>query len=315
MRFGKLRRIAGTVLALTAGAWICVLFFKAVGETEASLMPESPWMLLISLLFCAVGSLHNAASFQILLSQQKGVPVPFAVVFELFFTGQLVRYLPGRFWGVVYQYNAARDTIGAGPLVRSNIDLMVLSTTAALLVSSALILRSIASGVVFLAPVLLLLVIILIIFRSDYLLPLRRISERFTGKGSKIRSAMEGISGGKFSVGKCLLLFVVTVSGWAFYVVAWHFMLKAWTHSSGLDTMLTCATYTVSWLAGYLALITPGGVGIRELVFLETAGSFSGRNELILVSVIARLWLMSVDSVLFLIFLGMGRVRTAKTKV
>ncbi|MDM7991986.1 MAG: hypothetical protein QUS11_01600 [Candidatus Fermentibacter sp.] len=315
MNLGRLRRITGLVLALMAVAWICVLFVNAVDDTEASLVPGSPVMFLLSFLFCAVGSLHNAASFQILLSAQKGKAVPFPVVFELFFTGQIVRYLPGRFWGVVYQYNAAKETVGAGPLVRSNIDLMVLSTTAALLVSAALILAPIWSGIAVPGLLMVLFLIILVLFRNDYLLPVRKVSEKLLHEGSRIRSAIDGVSGRSLPAGKCLLLFIVTVSGWAFYILAWHFLLKSWAHTSGLDALQMCATYTVSWLAGYLALITPGGIGIRELVFLETAGFVSNRNELVLVSVIVRLWLMCVDVLLFLVFLGLGRFRAAKTKV
>ena len=38
--------------------------------------------------------------------------------------------------------------------------------------------------------------------------------------------------------------------------------------------MVLCALYVIAWMAGYFSLVTPSGLGVRELVFVFLAHRF-----------------------------------------
>ncbi len=116
------------------------------------------------------------------------------------------------------------------------------------------------------------------------------------------------------SIGASLKLYAVSCSGWVFHVAAWFFLLESWTFLRDLDYFAVCAFYSFSWLVGYLTMITPGGLGVREFVFFNAAGQSIEQNSLILVSAIARIWLIAVDAILFLLFLVLGRAASSKPR-
>ena len=61
------------------------------------------------------------------------------------------------------------------------------------------------------------------------------------------------------------------------------------------------ALYMLAWFVGYVSLVTPSGLGIRELVFVWLANDFPG-DAVALMAVIGRISLLAVDLIMGLIF-------------
>ncbi|MBA3658058.1 MAG: flippase-like domain-containing protein [Gemmatimonadales bacterium] len=55
---------------------------------------------------------------------------------------------------------------------------------------------------------------------------------------------------------------------WAGYGVALWLLARGLLPSAGLGLSLSIAVFTASYLAGFLALLAPGGIGVREGVFI-----------------------------------------------
>lgn len=89
-----------------------------------------------------------------------------------------------------------------------------------------------------------------------------------------------------------------SVAAIAFYLPAW--LLIGLTNvllvsSLGLDGSAGRIVYAtaISWLAGFVFILSPGGIGVREAVFIAAAGLDSG--DAALVAVLSRLVFVLVD--------------------
>ena len=55
--------------------------------------------------------------------------------------------------------------------------------------------------------------------------------------------------------------------------------------------LLVVSAFVASWAAGFISVITPGGIGVREGVFVILLSSFLTVHEAALVAILARaLW-------------------------
>jgi glycosyltransferase 2 family protein len=55
---------------------------------------------------------------------------------------------------------------------------------------------------------------------------------------------------------------------WVGYGLAFWLLARGLLPSAGLDPALGIAVFTASYLAGFLALFAPGGIGVREGLFI-----------------------------------------------
>jgi uncharacterized membrane protein YbhN (UPF0104 family) len=77
-----------------------------------------------------------------------------------------------------------------------------------------------------------------------------------------------------------------------------------------LDGLVLCALYSLAWALGFLVIVTPSGLGVRELAFAAMARDFP--PEIIAYTVVvARLGLLGADMLLGLFSLWIGRLRDA----
>ena len=64
---------------------------------------------------------------------------------------------------------------------------------------------------------------------------------------------------------------------------------------------LLAAAYTISWIIGFVTLVTPGGLGIREVSFVLICSQYLSQHHASFLSLFLRIWLILVDLLLFLI--------------
>ena len=90
---------------------------------------------------------------------------------------------------------------------------------------------------------------------------------------------------------------VLNAAAWIGYGLAFACFARGVTTGVSGDPALFVAVYTASYLIGYLALISPGGLGFREVAlvaFLVGTGA-AGKGDATILSVMSRVWLTVLE--------------------
>lgn len=109
-----------------------------------------------------------------------------------------------------------------------------------------------------------------------------------------------------------------TFAAWALYGLAFRLFTLATLGTATGGTSAYLAVYTGSYLAGYLALVVPGGLGVRELVIvagMQRLG-LAGEPAATVVAWASRLWLTVLEilpGVAFLVVGGGGAAEPTTT--
>jgi hypothetical protein len=103
------------------------------------------------------------------------------------------------------------------------------------------------------------------------------------------------------------------VASWVLYGVAFRWLAGALLPGLAGKWVEYVAVFAGSYLAGYLALVVPGGIGVRELSMtaaLVRLGAASAPDAALL-AVASRLWLTVLELVPGLVFIARGALRPA----
>jgi glycosyltransferase 2 family protein len=104
---------------------------------------------------------------------------------------------------------------------------------------------------------------------------------------------------------------VGNVAAWLLYGAAFQFFARGVLNASTGEYPAYLAAYTISYLAGYLALFAPAGAGVREgvmLAVLQYAGLASA-PQAALVTIGSRVWLTLLEVTPGFLFWALHRVR------
>jgi len=107
---------------------------------------------------------------------------------------------------------------------------------------------------------------------------------------------------------------LISAASWVVYGVAFRVMAVGVLGGATGAVGTYIAVFTASYLAGFLALIAPGGVGVREIVMfagLQRAGFTGGQATLLVVS--SRVWLTILEIVPAVLFLARQWMRPRRS--
>jgi hypothetical protein len=239
-------------------------------------------------------------------------------VARLLFVGQMLRHIPGRLWGIVYLISETRGELSPMVIVRANIDFIGLTLAFHLLMSLTLSLFFFVNMWLSLSGALLGLGVVGLSLRRDWIGGcLVLLTHWFPGKFAGITHTMRRCNPVAWTdVSKIMLLFIGVC---ILYVAAWHAIVWSFPRLEPMNVWLLCAAYSVAWISGYLSLVTPGGVGVREAAFVMLGAELAEPPSLALLAVVTRLWQMSLEVIFFLLFFftkpTLTAERTAATDV
>lgn len=105
-----------------------------------------------------------------------------------------------------------------------------------------------------------------------------------------------------------------SVASWLLYGVAFDFLVAGTVPEVSLTVGSAIAIYVASYLAGFLSLGPPAGIGVADgaMVFLLSAGGLATPAQAVVISVIARLWRTVLEIAPGLVFLGLQRSRGSR---
>jgi hypothetical protein len=285
------------ILTLLAIAWVARLITQAMPDIVAHYREIDPQRLLFALLLAVVASWLTFLAFARLLPAFRVGGYRLRELGHLYFTAQLFKHLPGRVWGIGYQWVAGGRTASLGSWVQANVLHTLLATYFALWSSTIVVasfVRPVAGGAVVLAGTL---GCTLLWSAPKLLTTLPWIGPRMRRRFGNDSLLARGILA---PADKLHILALFAVSWLACYA-SWYASGMAYAPLGGVGGVRMCAYYMIAWFVGYVSLLTPSGLGVRELVFAWLAQDFPN-DAIVLMAVVGRVSLLFVDLLLGLLF-------------
>jgi len=291
-RAGWRRLLRVALLAVTGGfiAWSLVQQWDAMRQSAGALQPHWGWIVAASFLVLGTHALLVQAWRQLLAGWGGTLPYPMAL--RIWTIANLGRWIPGKVWsvgalGMLAREQGVSGVAAAGAAVLGTLLNIGAGFGIAVLVGSAALetlrpgLRAVALGiaVAFGGGVAIL---------PWVLPPLLRMVARWRGLTTPDPSV------------PAHTLWAVTIVhalSWVGYGVAFAWFAAGVTPQISGNPLLFIAIFTVSYLVGYLALFSPGGLGVREyaLAALLVGLGVSGSGDAVVLGVTSRVWLTVLE--------------------
>jgi hypothetical protein len=221
---------------------------------------EPGWLILSAVVVWLMYGLLIAAWRIMLTGWGRGLD--FWSAARIWTVSSLGKYLPGKVWAVAgMAVMAQRAGVGAGPATGSAVILQVLAIgtgAAVAVVTGWSPLRAAYPGAEGGLAVLLVMSIlaVAVLLRPD---SVRRI----------VRLALpDATVSSTPPVGAVAFGIAANTIAWVGYGVALWLLARGLLPGAGLGLLPAIAVFTASYLAGFLALFAPGGIGVREGVFI-----------------------------------------------
>ena len=264
-------RAGGAILAITTTVFVVVAVVRQWDDLVSIVRDSDPWWLVASVAVFAVAELAYALAWPATL-RRAGFAVGWATGAATFLVTQTAKFVPGAVWQHVGRVGTSERL---GVPKRAVVGALLVEAAAS--VAAATFVGA-ATGT--LAPLVL-----------DDVGPAWRVLELAVGFTALIAVPLVGERAATRVAGRRLL----DRSGSAF-VVAWHtvvwvaYGLAAGLLAVGLGAPLgpTVGAFALSWVAGFLVVGAPAGLGVREAVMVAALAPTAGADAALAVSVGSR---------------------------
>ena len=229
--------------------------------------------------------------------------ISFAEALRIWCVSSLARYVPGTFWQIAAMGKLAHDiqvpaAAAAGSAVLNTIVNIGVGFAVGV-VAGFRALDRMSGGYANLGVAITVVVICGVLLLPMILPRLAAAAERVTGRSLNL---------GELPVQAVYIAIAGNVIAWLLY--GWAFQLLVHGvlgHANGTLANYVAA-YALSYVMGYLVILMPAGVGVRETVqtVALTTMQLATQPEAVLVSVVSRLWLTVLEVLPGLFFLARG---------
>lgn len=284
------------VFTLAALVWVGDLVRVAWPTLADAMRHVDAPMMGMAALACLAGAATHGEMFHILVREFCAARMSRSQTYSLQFVAQLVRHLPGRFWGVAYQIAQTRGDLPANGIVLVHTVLAATATyfTVWCVATIFAFERSVIHGLACFACGALLLAVSVPCGRM-----LGRLGHRLPTLPGGFGNAQKRLIEAAASLrGRSAIAFYLVVgAGWLFYLGAWAVFGAAYPGLDAGQGLRLVGYYSLAWIVGFVAVFTPAGLGVREVAFLGLASEFPA-DVLAMTAVLGRVWLLLNDVVL-----------------
>ena len=306
-KFDKERRFGwlSWVFVVAGLGWIAFLLFSDSNLVLGQLLPSFNVWFFIALFFGSISVFLMVFVFFAVIMVYAPNKIDFSFAARMLFVSQIVRVLPGRFWGVVYQVNESRRVMSPLKILRVNLDYTVLSLI--FNIGMPLVLFLYYRYDVYVSAMFLLAGFILVAFllRKNWIgLLLNLINSMLPGKLSSRFKATGPVL--QYSRKLIFLILTVYMISWGCYLLAWQQFDKFMPIDLGGNIYILCAGYALAWVLGFLTIIVPAGLGVREGAFVVLLGGLINPSVIAYLAVFVRIWLLLIDLLLFVVVFVSG---------
>lgn len=294
---GPLKRAMLTLLLLASLGYLAFVVRKDFEAFIAVLAALDLGMVALSVLSALVMMVLKALYHLDLCRALSERHVPAAPLLRAYATAQVVRYLPGKVWGVVYQASRLSD-LGAGRIVTANLMQMLHTNLVAVGVIAGVLGSMVLERAWPLAALVLGLLVVEVLHRRPRLE--RMIVALVTRSQGRAEPQAAVVSPRPVRATTILAL------EWVAYYAMWWTLLAP----VGWSEMLVPSTwYAAASLLAILAFVVPGGIGVREALFVSLAGGgfAPGAASLVALAAAMRLILLAGELVCIPVVDHLGR--------
>ena len=263
-------------------------------------------LFLTSIVIALCGSVITSFYFHKLLEKFHG-PLPSRLCINMYFFSQIAKYIPGKIWALIFQGLIGRGHVSGSTIILANVELTATQINNTLCTGLVLILY-------LQAHYALALLVLIITAAGCYMISVSCFIKKTSGRLLSILRKTKKYQHLDIHTLTCQHRFH---TGWlmAFFVLfcaaaaVSHFaMLLSLFSFSTQTAMFYTALLTLSWIIGVITLISPAGMGVRELIFIVLAQVSSqqlDQQTLAAIAVVTRLWMIVYEmlgvSLLYLI--------------
>ncbi len=294
----RLANLIGIAVGVLGLAFVALRIVRDREEISDALSSSDP----IWLIAAAISGLAAMALLGVnwlVIVRHGGAPAPWRRGMYWFFVGQLGKYVPGGIWPIVGQAELAHRDTTPRPVAYWSTAMSMVATLLGAVAVGALsgLIAPAGSRIV---PILLAvaLAVVLAAFASDRVRrALHRLAGRVTTRELRLPDA------GWFAV-----LIVRYLPVWVLFSGMNIFSVVALGGTLDGELVITLISITcVSWIAGFVIIGLPGGLGVREAVFISMATAPLGAGLAVSVAVISRIVSVAVDLLGAAISVPVGR--------
>ena len=255
-----------------------------------------PGWLLLSAGAVAVAYIVQIESWRRILAGWSQ-PLAFATAARIWCVANLARYVPGKVWSIAgLVVLAQRAGVPAGVTTASSVAIQALGLGSGVVVAVASVPRSVpALGLAAAAAIAVLTTLVLV-----WEAPVRWLA-RLLGSTYPLRTLpwRAAAAAGTF-----------TTVGWVTYGVAFwllaHGLLAIPAPPLGLPVVAAVGVFALGYILGWVALLAPGGLGVRELALVGLLTPFLGGGDALAVTLASRVLLTLTELGAALITMAVG---------
>lgn len=288
------RRIAQVIFVVAALAFIALLVRSQWSELRGYTWQIEPGWALLALAVLEVAWLFELDTWRAILAGLGGL-LPFGRAAEIWFLSNIIRYLPGNVWQFLGMTEmAAADGVPRVATLTSIVLHQAISTAAGLALAALYFAVSgQAAWAERLRPVLWLVPLGLLLLQPRLLEAILNRALALV-KRPPIRVTL--------TWGQVWVLLLRYVVVWLLLGLAFAALVRSLTVVAWRDAPWLIATWVTAYTAGYLSLITPSGLGVREGVMALLLGELLPVSVAVVVAIVARLWMVAGE------LIGVGAV-------
>lgn len=281
------RKLVSAVIMLSAGMWVSLSLGDNIGQLKDSAASLNLGYIAVSLIPAMISIFIAACIYYLLLSRITPNLPPIKFVMKSFVSSQVVRYLPGKVWGVFYQAQATAGLISARDTIKANIEHFLLVNINSIAVAIAVFTYYMEGIVTALSFFFIAEVFIFLNLRTSFLRRVVSVTSRLSGLDREPFYSRR-------SNNKDMLILSLLQAEWLFYFIACVLILPAYFSIESAVVVATC--YAIAWLIGALSIVLPSGLFVREASFIWL-GSLLGfpLADLLAFSVVARILFTLAD--------------------
>lgn len=284
-RLAPLSRWIGPGVAIVAAAFVVRVLGREWDAARESLRRASAGWVLVAAVLALAAMVAMALPWRRLL-RLVGTTLTLPATVRLYFAGEIGKYLPGGVWPVVGRGELAHRAGLRRPSAYASVALSLVTLYLAAAIAAAVLL--IATGGT--SPGALLLVVVTTAAAGVVALHPRLLGLGLAVAGRLVRRP---IRLDPLPWRASLALVALYLPAWALVAAATWSVTRSLEPSARLSEIGAAAV--VSWLAGFVVVGVPGGVGVREATFVALAGGLPAGTAAA-AAVVARLLFVAVDA-------------------
>jgi uncharacterized membrane protein YbhN (UPF0104 family) len=279
-------QIAFGVLAVGFLVWAVVKNWAGVISALAAM---NPWLVLLAAALILTGLYVNMLSWRSVLAS-LGAHLTRTQAATVFFTSQLGKYIPGGIWPVVASARLGRayGLTAIRSVVSMTVALLLSLTVGTVFAISALFLIPVLASQYSLL-IIALLVVGLIALSPPVLNRLIRLGLKILRRDGQLPEL--GSAAFTRAIGWSLL-------SWLCFGLALFSLISAESAVTWSALLGGISGYALSWIAGFVAILVPAGVGVREAVLVLVLGGTLAGPTIFGIALVHRIFMTLGDIVM-----------------